>query len=257
LDALSVDPALAALTPTPELRYQALAAAMPTFMRALRKPADADGEGRLRIMLRASERQPAEAKQRLIAEVQRLADAAFRDQQPEVTGFFVLLTNLIKSILRDQWVTFFAASAAIMGMIFVAFRSWRYALIAMIPNAAPIYMVMGLLGWLGLKMNMGAAMIAAVSMGLSVDSSIHYFAAFRRSRQEGLSVREALVRCQQSVGLAMIFSTVALVIGFSVLVTSEFVPTIYFGALMSLAMLGGLFGNLIVLPLMLSWIERD
>src|SRR5262249_15971744 len=124
-------------------------------------------------------------------------------------------------------------------------------------NAVPIYVVMGLLGWVGLKMNMGAAMIAAVSMGMSVDSSIHYFSMFRHVRREGMSVHEALARCQQSVGLAMVFPTVALIIGFGVLITSEFVPTIYFGALMSLAMLGGMLGNLIVLPLLLLWTERD
>lgn len=262
LDVVNADATLAALTPTPELRYQALAAAMPVFMRALRQPIDAkDGRGRLRIMLRARERQPAEQKQWLIAEVGRLADEAFPPvhyrEPPEVTGFFVLLTNLIQSLLRDQWVTFGAAATAIITMIWIGFRSWKYALIAMIPNAVPIYMVMGLLGWLGLRMNMGAAMIAAVSMGLSVDSSIHYFSAFRRARREGLNVHAALVRCQQSVGLAMIFSTFALMVGFTVLVTSEFVPTIYFGALMSLSMLGGLLGNLIVLPLLLSWIETD
>jgi predicted RND superfamily exporter protein len=106
-------------------------------------------------------------------------------------------------------------------------------------------------------MNMGAAMIAAVSMGMSVDSSIHYYASFRRARRAGKSVYDSLVECQQSVGLAMIFSTVALIIGFGVLISSEFVPTIYFGALMSLAMLGGMLGNLIVLPLLLLMTERD
>ena len=142
-------------------------------------------------------------------------------------------------------------------MVWIGFRSWKYALIAMIPNAVPIYIVMGLLGWAGLKMNMGAAMIAAVSMGMSVDSSIHYFSAFRRARQAGKTVHAALTECQQSVGLAMIFTTVALIVGFAVLITSEFVPTVYFGALMSLAMLGGMLGNLIVLPLLLAWTERD
>jgi uncharacterized protein len=159
--------------------------------------------------------------------------------------------------LGDQWVTFAVASAAIAALVWIGFRDGRYALIALIPNAVPVYMVMGLLGWLGLKINMGAAMIAAVSMGMSVDSSIHYFSAFRRARREGAGVRAALVRCQQSVGLAMIFSTIALIFGFGVLISSEFVPTIYFGALMSLAMLGGMLGNLIVLPLLLSWIEQD
>jgi predicted RND superfamily exporter protein len=257
IDSIDVEPTLAALTPTPELRYRALAAGMPVFMRALRyQPSQGNEEGRLRIMLRARERQSAQQKRWLIDEVSRLAHDEF-PSGAEVTGFFVLLTNLIESILRDQWVTFAVSSLAIIAMVWIGFRSWHYALISMIPNAVPIYMVMGLLGWVGLKMNMGAAMIAAVSMGMSVDSSIHYFSAFRRARRENKTVHAALVQCQQSVGLAMIFSTIALVIGFGVLITSDFVPTIYFGALMSLAMLGGMIGNLILLPLLLSWTERD
>lgn len=286
LDAVEADPILAALPLTPERRYQGLATAMPVFMRALRYDGDGDpNAGRLRIMLRARERQPAEQKRWLINEVTRLAREEFPLEQAavgravndgaanhgpanngpanegpagaEVTGFFVLLTNLIESILRDQWITFAVSSLAILAMVWVGFRSWKYALISMIPNAVPIYMVMGLLGWVGLKMNMGAAMIAAVSMGMSVDSSIHYFSAFRRARKSGKSVHAALVQCQQSVGLAMIFTTIALIIGFGVLITSDFVPTIYFGALMSLAMFGGMLGNLIVLPLLLSWTESD
>src|SRR5262245_25716301 len=255
LDAVEVEPALAVLSPSPELRYQAMSAATPSLMAALRSKGAEEQGGRLRIMLRARERQSAEQKQALIEEVTRVAQGVF--PEAEVTGFFVLLTNLIESIIRDQWVTFAAASVGIMALVWIGFRSWKYAVVAMIPNAVPIYMVMGLLGWLGLKMNMGAAMIAAVSMGMSVDSSIHYYAAFRRERRQGKSVHAALVQCQQSVGLAMIFSTAALIIGFGVLITSEFVPTIYFGALMSLAMLGGMLGNLIVLPLLLSWTESD
>jgi predicted RND superfamily exporter protein len=278
LDAAEADPALAALTLDPELRFQGMATAMPSFIGALRSQPDAGGQTDIRIMLRSSERQPAEQKQRLIDEVRRLVSEAFppgvgdpprvpssgnarrsppSTKQAEVTGYYVLLTNLVNSVTRDQWVTFGIASAAIMAMVWIGFRSWKYAVVAMIPNAVPIYMVMGLLGWLGLKINMGAAMIAAVSMGMSVDSSIHYYSAFRRARREGASVHAALTQCQQSVGLAMIFSTIALIIGFGVLITSDFVPTIYFGALMSLAMLGGMLGNLIVLPLLLSWTERD
>lgn len=262
LDAVEADRTLATFTPFPEVRYQILAKEMPNFMAALRSNGtDKSGSGRLRIMLRARERQSADQKRRLINEVTRLALAEFPQTEnsagAEVTGFFVLLTNLIESILRDQWVTFGVSSAAIAAMVWVGFRSWKYALIAMIPNAVPIYIVMGLLGWAGLKMNMGAAMIAAVSMGMSVDSSIHYFSAFRRARRAGKTVHAALAECQQSVGLAMIFTTVALIVGFAVLITSEFIPTVYFGALMSLAMLGGMLGNLIVLPLLLAWTERD
>jgi predicted RND superfamily exporter protein len=247
---------------------------MPVFLSALRKTeADGDGQGRLRIMLRAPERQPAEQKRRLIEEVTRIAREEFPDEASEVvrghstrgaevTGFFVLLTSLIESMLRDQWTTFAIASGSIALLVGVGFRSWKYALIALVPNAVPIYVVMGLMGWLNLagladlKINMGSAMIAAVSMGMSVDSSIHYFASFRRARREGKSIHAALHEVQQSVGAAMIFSTIALTVGFGVLITSDFVPTIYFGTLMCLAMLGGMLGNLIVLPLLLSWTER-
>ncbi len=190
--------------------------------------------------------------------------AVVRDQAPraEVTGFFVLLTNLIKSMLHDQWVCFGVATAAIAVMMLIAFRSFVLALVALVPNALPIFMVFGVMGWLGLyyehiKINMGAAMIAAVSMGLSVDSSIHYIISFQRERAQNKTVHESLAVVQKSVGRAVVFATLALVVGFSVLCTSNFVPTIYFGVLVGLSMLGGLFGNLVVLPLLLKFVSRD
>ena len=106
-------------------------------------------------------------------------------------------------------------------------------------------------------LTMGAAMIAAVSMGLAVDSSIHYITAFRRARGGGLSLDAALHSVQQSVGRAMVFSTLALIVGFSSLCQSQFVPIIYFGVLVSLSMLGGLAGNLVVLPLLLRLVTRE
>jgi predicted RND superfamily exporter protein len=262
IEAAAADPLLAGPLSSVEMRAQALSAAMPNFIAALRSAElDEHGQGRLRIMLRARERQPAEQKRLLIADVERLAREEFpataESSGAEVTGFFVLLTNLIESMLRDQWTTFAAATAGIFVMLLIAFRSLKLALVALVPNAFPIFVLMGLLGWLGFRINMGAAMIAAVSMGLSVDSSIHYLVSFRRARRSGKTVAAALADVQQTVGQAVIFSTLALIVGFTVLITSEFVPTIYFGSLVSLAMLGGLVGNLVALPLLLSWVERD
>jgi predicted RND superfamily exporter protein len=264
LDASKKDATLAAV-PT-QMQVQGMNAAMPAFMGALQGKDD-QGRRWLRIMLRARERQQAQQKRQLIDEVTRAAQAAFpppaNDSQEansppgaEVTGFFVLLTRLIQSLLRDQWSSFAITVAGVAVMLLIAFRSIRWTLIALVPNALPILMVMGLLGWLGLKINMGAAMIAAVSMGLSVDSSIHYLASYRRERVAGKSVSEALNLVQQSVGRAAVLSTLALIVGFMVLCSSDFVPTIYFGALVSLAMFGGLAGNLIVLPLLLHWTEK-
>jgi len=167
------------------------------------------------------------------------------------------LTNLIRSMLRDQWTCFAVATIGIALTMWLAFRSLRLSLIALVPNALPIFVVLGGMGWLGLKINMGAAMIAAVSMGLSIDSSIHYVAAYTRARAGGDTSSEALHSVQLMVGRAMIYSTLALIVGFSVLCASQFVPTIYFGALVSLSMIGGLLGNLIVLPLLLQVTESQ
>ena len=235
---------------------------MPAVMRVLHGE-DPQQPGRyyLRIMLRAQERQPSAQKRRIIQQVEQIGREEFppTDDSPgaEVTGSFVLLTSLIDSVIRDQWITFGVATAGIGLMMTVALRSPLLAMAALLPNALPIMVVTGLMGWIGLKINMGAAMIAAVSMGLSVDSSIHYISAFRRARAEGKSLDEALAAVHLSVGRAMVFSTLALIVGFTVLCTSHFVPTIYFGTLVSLSMLGGLAGNLVVLPLLLGLVTRE
>lgn len=232
-----------------------LRGAMPTMLNSLLGQDPDTGQQYYRIMLRARERQPSQQKSHIIEEVNRITQEEFPEAQ--VTGFFVLLTQLINSIVRDQWVTFSIAIVAIGIMMLIAFRSIRLALIALVPNALPILVLTGLMGWAGLRINMGAAMIAAVSMGLSVDSSIHYLTEFLRVRKRGFTVHEALMHAHQTVGRAMVFSTIAIMIGFSALTLSQFIPLVYFGVLVSLALAGGTAGNLIVLPLLLQTIERD
>jgi predicted RND superfamily exporter protein len=219
-----------------------------------------DGSTWLRVMLRAHERQPAPQKRAIIEQVNRIVAEEFpaRDNRPAgaVTGFFVLLAQLVERMLSDQWLTFFLAAAGIFLLLAVSFRSPLLAAVALVPNALPIFVVLGLLGWAGERINMGTAMIAAVSMGLSVDSSIHYLAAFRRRLAAGQTSAAALETAHQTAGRAMIFSTLALVVGFLALTTSGFIPTVSFGALSCLTLTGGLFGNLVVLPVLLSLLAR-
>jgi predicted RND superfamily exporter protein len=216
---------------------------------------DQTGEYVFRILLRSRERQPSEQKKELIAAVERLAAEEFPPTGDaagaQVTGFFVLLTHLIDSLLSDQWITFAVATAGMWCVMLVVFRSPTLAAIGLVPSVLPVFVTMGTLGWLGIPLNMGAAVIAAFSMGLSVDATVHYIVDFQRARRRGWPFRESLDAAQQSAGRAAIFATLALVIGFSALCTSEFVPTIYFGALTAITMLFGLAGNLIVLPLLL------
>lgn len=246
---------------SPTNRVNVLDRQMPGIVPALLGKDPENGQQYYRIMLRARERQTAAQKRRLIDDVARISREEFPDAQ--VTGFFVLLANLIQSLVRDQWICFLLATTAIGLMMWAAFRSLKLAVVAMLPNLLPLFVVMGTMGWLSatvwpeLKINMGAAMIAAVSMGLAVDSSTHYIIVFQRLRRGGLSLRDCFHAAHQSAGRAMTFSTLALMVGFSALCLSEFVPTIYFGALMCLSMLGGLLGNLVLLPLLLSLVERD
>jgi predicted RND superfamily exporter protein len=219
------------------------------------------GDYVFRILLRSRERQPAEQKKELISEVKRLADEEFPATADaagaEVTGFFVLLTFLIDSLLHDQWITFAVATAGMWCVMLVVFRSAILAVIGLVPSVLPVFVTMGTLGWLGIPLNMGAAVIAAFSMGLSVDATVHYIVDFQRAGRRGATFRAALDAAQQSAGRAACFATLALVIGFSALCTSEFVPTIYFGALTAITMLFGLAGNLIVLPLSLRLFIRE
>jgi predicted RND superfamily exporter protein len=213
-----------------------------------------------RIMLRSRERQAAEQKQELIEQVRRIVYEEFPTQpdgeRGEVTGFFVLLANLIESMIRDQWVTFGVAAGIVLIMLLIAFGNVWLAAAAIVLNSLSIMLLFGAMGWLGVKINMGSAMIAAVTMGLAVDSSIHYIVVYQRLRREGRGVREALDEVHHDVGIAAALSTLSLIIGFSALCTSDFVPLVYFGVLVSLAMLGGAVCNLALLPAVLLLTDR-
>ena len=266
---MSVADVLAAVSPVPLEQLQAtrvgnwivsravelLREQMPQMGRALIGRDPLDDSTWLRMTLRARERQPTEAKRAIIAQVQRIVaeECPAVDGRPagEVTGFFVLLAQLVERMLADQWLTFLLAVIGIFLLLAVSFRSPLVAAIALVPNALPIFVVLGLMGWAGARINMGTAMIAAVSMGLSVDSSIHYIVAFRRHLATAGTCAAALETAHQTAGRAMVFSTLALVVGFLALTTSGFVPTVSFGWLSCLTLLGGLVGNLVVLPVLL------
>jgi len=219
---------------------------------------------RMRIVLRSKEQQPAEVRSRQIAEVRAIAEQ-FREKQiarmpPEsgnqsatpASGMVILMTEIIRSLLQDQLRSFLLASAGILLCMTIAFRSLRIGLISLFPNVFPVALLLGALGWIGVPVNIGTAMIASVSMGLTVDSTIHYIFAFERARK-AMSVSEALQVAHAGAGRAVVFAHLALVAGFAVLAASRFIPLVYFGALMSLSMIFGVFGDLLLLPLLLRW----
>jgi hypothetical protein len=238
----------AALGRTIDEKRRSLRQLQPDFEPQLYNPA----AGRMRLVLRAREQKPAEIKLALIEQVESTARGVFPEAR--TTGLYVLIARLITSLLGDQVNSFALASLGIVAAMTLAFRNLWIGLASLVPNIFPITIVIGGMGWLDIPVNIGTAMIACVSMGLTVDSSIHYLAGYRRARELGHDHAAAIRDTHAGVGRALVFANVALVSGFTVLVLSNFIPLIYFGVLVSLAMLGGLLGNLVLLPLMLRWV---
>ena len=213
---------------------------------------------RMRIVLRSFEQQSSENKLAQIDTIRACVREHFAEESefqqssaPEASGMFVLLAELIQSLLADQLNSFLVATFGILCCMTIAFRSLRIGLISLFPNVFPVAVVMGTLGWLGEPVNIGTAMITSVSMGLTVDSTIHYITAFERARKQH-SITESLQIAHSGAGRAVVLAHVALVAGFLVLTASRFVPLVYFGALLSLSMIGGIFGDLVYAPVVVT-----
>ena len=211
--------------------------------------------GLMRIQLLARESSSDVRKETLIEDVETVARRHFGPGATG-TGSYILFNHLVSSLMRDQALTFALAAACIWTMMVIAFRSPSLALVALLPNALPIVVVLGTMGWVGLPVNIATAMIASVSMGMAVDSSIHYIYGFRRQMHVRADAAEAIRRTHATVGRALVFANAAVLVGFAVLCLSNFVPTIHFGILVGVAMFGGLLGNLFVLPILLTLVVR-
>jgi predicted RND superfamily exporter protein len=163
-----------------------------------------------------------------------------------------MLTYLIQSLLGDQWTNLAWGVAGILLMMSLAYRSLWFGIIALASNVLPILIVIGAMGWMGLKVNLGTAMISSDAMGLTVHDAIFYLSAYLRARRSGHSFDSALQETQTEVRKPLIYSNVALILGFLVLTVSHFIPMVYFGCLVSAAIAGGPLSNLMLLPPMLK-----
>jgi len=213
-------------------------------------------EKQMRVMLRAREQASSAVKNDLIATVERIGrevlDQPNAPAHVRVTGVYPLLNHLVSGLMSDQLNTLLFATAAVFSIMCIALRSIRLAIVGLVPKIGPILMVLGAMGWLGVPIDMGTPMIASVSVGISVGFSIHYLYRFRQERLAGVPFDQALRATHRRVGSAMVFSNLALVVGFAALALSNFIPTVHFSVLAAVALIGGLAGNLLVLPLLLK-----
>lgn len=165
-----------------------------------------------------------------------------------VTGVFVLYTNMLNSLTGSQYKTAGAVLLLIFLMMLGLFRDLRAAALCMVPNALPILFVMGLMGWLGIHLDMATVMIASISLGIAIDGTIHYTFRYREEVRKDGDAAAAVERAQRTIGRAIFLTTLSSIAGFWVLTFSNFKPNVYFGLFTGLAMVTALAGTLTLLP---------
>jgi predicted RND superfamily exporter protein len=163
----------------------------------------------------------------------------------------VLYNNMLQSLFRSQILTLGIVVLALMCMFMILFRSLKVALIAILPNLLSTSVVLGVMGWLNIPLNMMTITIAAISVGIAVDNTIHYIHRFTHELEVNGNYLKTVHRCHGSIGHAMYYTSVTIIIGFSILAVSNFIPSIYFGLLTGLAMLIALIAALTLLPQLL------
>ncbi len=177
------------------------------------------------------------------------------EENVHLAGLLVLYNNMLQTLFRSQILTLGAAIFALMVMFLILFRSLIISLIAIFPNLLSIGAVLGFMGWMRIPLDMMTITIAAISMGIAVDNTIHYIHRFRREFPNDRNYIKTMHRCHGSIGYAMYYTSLTIIIGFSILVLSNFIPTIYFGFLTGLAMLIALMAALTLLPRLITWIK--
>ncbi len=175
---------------------------------------------------------------------------------PKIASFklgnmMVLYNNMLQSLFRSQILTLGATILALFVMFIILFKSVKVALIALLSNMIPVGAIFGVMGWGKIPLDMMTITIAAISVGIGVDDTIHYIHRFKEEFAKDKNYIKAMRRSHESIGYAMYYTSIAIIIGFSILVTSNFIPTIYFGLLTVVVMFFALLCALILLPILL------
>ncbi len=178
-----------------------------------------------------------------------------KDVKVEVTGMVPMLANVADRMVAGQVKSFFAALVVICVMMVLVLWSFRVGLLAMIPNVLPILLTMGLMGWLGITLNVTTVMIASIALGIAVDDTIHMLVRIRSESRAKGNHEEGCERALQSVGRAVVFTSVVLSGGFAILLLASLVPAGHFGILIAFTMLSALLADLVLIPVLILWLK--
>jgi len=166
----------------------------------------------------------------------------------KLAGVLILFNNLLQSLFKSQILTLGLVMIGIFSMFIILFRNIKLSLIGVVPNFIAAFFILGIIGLLGIPLDMMTITIAAITIGIAVDNSIHYIYRFKEEFNKIKDYNKTLKICHSTVGVAILNTSITIVFGFSILVLSKFIPTIYFGVFTGLAMLLAMISVLTLLP---------
>ena len=173
------------------------------------------------------------------------------DEEFKLAGVLILFNNLLQSLFKSQILTLGLVMIGIFAMFMVLFRNIKLSIIGVVPNFIAAFFILGIIGLLGIPLDMMTITIAAITIGIAVDNSIHYIYRFKEEYLKYQDYEKTLKICHSTVGIAILNTSITIVFGFSILVFSKFIPTIYFGVFTGIAMLLAMISVLTLLPSLL------
>jgi predicted RND superfamily exporter protein len=205
----------------------------------------------VRFSVRIIDSNPDLRRNELLKKIQKDLSQLVKDDTIQLSNVMVLYNNMLQSLFNSQITTLGFVVVILFIMFLVLFKSFKIAFISIIANIIPILIVFSLMGFLQIPLDIMTITIAAISIGIGVDDTIHYVHRYKLEYQKDKSYELAMKRTHNSIGNAMTFTSITVILGFLVLVFSNLVPTIYFGLLTVFVMISILSSALILLPKML------
>ncbi|MDA8766053.1 MMPL family transporter [Candidatus Pelagibacter bacterium] len=177
------------------------------------------------------------------------------ENEYKLAGVLILFNNLLQSLFKSQILTLGLVMIGIFSMFVILFRNIKLSLIGVVPNFIAAFFILGIIGLLGIPLDMMTITIAAITIGIAVDNSIHYIYRFKEEFKNIKDYNKTLKVCHSTVGVAILNTSITIVFGFSILVLSKFIPTIYFGIFTGLAMLLAMISVLTLLPSLILMVK--
>ncbi len=208
---------------------------------------------KVRISTRIIDSQPNLQRDLLLKKIDKDLEKIINPNYEEykISNLLVIYNNMLQSLFDSQIKTIGVVLFILFFMFLVLFKSLKIATIAIVVNTIPVSVIFGFMGWMNIPLDMMTITIAAISIGIAVDDTIHYIYRFILEYKETKNTKTAIFNSHASIGRAMFYTSTIIVIGFSILTLSNFIPTIYFGLLTMLAMFMAIVADLLLLPVLL------